>query len=169
VAARPVLPDEVVDAVDVSWERRPDGFLVRAVAPESAGRPGRVLQSFATVLRWSDVRALADGVARNRSVGTDLGGFAYPEAGGPADGVVVYDGGDHEVVVSREAFHRLFSRLLDALVEGASADGDPVTEEAWWPDFVTRAETLRKVAGRPPDSPFRSSPPPGDGGEGAAT
>ncbi|MDQ4145444.1 MAG: hypothetical protein M3198_17225, partial [Actinomycetota bacterium] len=115
------------------------------------------------------VRALADGVAQNRSMGTDLGGFAYPEAGAPADGEVVFDGGDHEVVVSREAFHRLFSRLLDALVEGASADADPVTEETWWPDLVTQAETLRKAAGRPPASPVRSSPPPGDGGEGTAT
>lgn len=147
-AHRPEVGDEVVDAVAVHRQRGLDQFLVRLSAPEAEGVARRVLENFATVLRWSDVRFLAEGVATGASRVTDLGGFAYPPASGLDEGVVLVDGGDNEVVVSRPAFTRLFSRLLDALVEGAVSDHDPVTAEPWWPELVKTADTVRKDAAK---------------------
>lgn len=147
-AERPELSDEVVDTVAVRWAGDADPFLARLEAPHAEGIARRVLENFALVPRWDDVRFLAEGVAAAQSRVTDLGGFSYPATTELAGRVVLVDGGDHAVIVSRAAFTRLFSRLLDVLIEGAANDGEPATTEPWWPSLVHNAGRVREEATR---------------------
>jgi hypothetical protein len=137
----PNVPDDVVDAVEVDWDPRPDHFFMRMSAPKAAGLARLVLENFALVPSWSSVLFLAEGAAGRSSRSTDLGGFAFPEATG-LDGVMLIDGGDNQVLVSEPAFFRLIGRYFDTLVSGATADGDPVTQQPWWAELAAAAKAI---------------------------
>jgi hypothetical protein len=144
------LPDEVVEAIVTEPVRieRFDRSVGRITGPREAKIPIGVLNVFG----WRDLLYLAGGVRDRSGIAKDDAGFRYPgeeldPGEEPFDDVDVYNP-IGEVFVSVPAFERLAARYFRALVDGAQAIDDPVTHQAWWPEFVAATEEIEERASK---------------------
>jgi hypothetical protein len=147
-----ILDDNVVDSIAIQWQSGPGPARTSVSMPDGPG--ARLLRSFLTLNYWTGLLFMAEGIIEQAGRDVNDSGFNYPEdeddeAGAetePAETIIeVYN--PYESVKLREpAFVRLMSRLYQAVIAGATRDGDAVTQTDWWPRFVEVAEAVRQRA-----------------------
>lgn len=117
--AMQLVPDEVVDAVDILPA---DTFAVRGQAHQGDDSVRGILEAFVTV-DHDDGEFLLEGARRGESRATDGGAFAFPAVSGH-EGVVIEVGVNRAILMSEAAFGRLMDRLRLAL-KAAKPGGAP--------------------------------------------
>lgn len=109
-----VLPDEVVDRLDIVPGGDGDPFVTRGRAPSAIGDIRATLEAFVTVGRRKDALFLLDGAANGEARATNGQAFAFvPRDGGGR--VVLEVGAGESVEISEAAFARLVRRWQAAL------------------------------------------------------
>ncbi len=151
----PRASDEAVDAIVIHWKPGPDSFLTRASLSESMAATYPVLRHFPTLLRWEEALLLAEGVARQQTVGMDMRSVSYPASyvgsdrpstQRPADDeVMLEDGAGNQTRVSITAFETMMVRLFETMIAGAERESLHETQSEWWPRFV---DLFRQISER---------------------
>lgn len=152
------ISDDLIDSIIA--EPLPVQRYGRSLGRLTGPRQASVAVSVFDVFGWSDLLYLAGGVRDRMGIGQDDSGFRYPgdelnPGEEPFKDVHVYNPVE-EASVGVEAFERLAARYFRTLVEGVAGLDDPVSREAWWPEFVAATEEIeRRVAsqGGPMPSP----------------